>query len=713
MPTPAIAGCQPFVVNETTVTVQGQTVPASVGVPDAICNVNFGNNDNVIDLMTLVTGNSGGTWSSANPTAQAAISGNVFTATAGMAGQTFTLIYTVPGASGSQTSICGDIVYSIPLTVNDCACPSVDILTTGGTPSAVCSNQAFSVTINHRANPGNLQLYYILDAGNDGTELTAAQLYSAGNGGATALGPVISPAVNAETTTVAGLSLPVNTSGTTRNYIIYARLATGNPNIVNPGCQPISQKLISTQTETPTATVNAGPVSVCESSYSTNQNVLNLNTLITAGYIGGTWMDTDNSGGLSGSTFTASPGMAPVPGGANQSSFTFTYRISGAGVGACGDQTYPVTVQVNNCAIPTCGTIQSISPVSPAICSASSFDVTIQHTAGIGTLSLYWGETTAYGDYAFYTDGFNNADVHFLTDITPAALATITTVTGLMLPVYNGVLPRDVYLYVVLESTNPGLTIPYCIPYAYNTMQQDPLVLADAGSDGNTSVCDNSLAVIDLFSLITGEQSGGTWTRLTGTGGTFVAATGMFTPAPGATTSTFQYDVAGTLSCPGDQSVATVNISATVNAGTDGSSTICDNSVAVIDLFSLITGEQTGGVWTRLTGMGGTFVAATGIFTPAPGATTSTFQYEVAAALPCPNDQSVATVNISLQANAGTDGSVPVCDNSVAVIDLFSLITGEQLGGAWTRLTGTGGTFVAATGTYTPRCWRHNFHFSI
>lgn len=113
---------------------------------------------------------------------------------------------------------------------------------------------------------------------------------------------------------------------------------------------------------------------------------------------------------------------------------------------------------------------------------------------------------------------------------------------------------------MVLRSTNPGLSIPYCIPYAYNTMQQDPLVTVNAGADGSTTVCDNSVVATNLSAVITGEQSGGTWSRLSGTGGTFVAASGQFTPAVGATTSVFQYTLTGTLSCPGDQSTATVTI---------------------------------------------------------------------------------------------------------------------------------------------------------
>jgi hypothetical protein len=50
----------------------------------------------------------------------------------------------------------------------------------------------------------------------------------------------------------------------------------------------------------------------------------------------------------------------------------------------------------------------------------------------------------------------------------------------------------------------------------------------------------SSVSSIDLFSLITGEDTGGTWSRLTGTGGTFSAAAGTFVPT-GATTSTFKY----------------------------------------------------------------------------------------------------------------------------------------------------------------------------
>ncbi len=97
-----------------------------------------------------------------------------------------------------------------------------------------------------------------------------------------------------------------------------------------------------------------------------------------------------------------------------------------------------------------------------------------------------------------------------------------------------------------------------------------------------------------------------------------------------------------------NSNVLTVTIQPGVDAGVNGSTTVCDHSTATIDLAGLITGEDAGGVWTRTSGTGGTFSASNGTYIPAVGATTSTFKYTVAGTTPCPNDYSVATVNINV-----------------------------------------------------------------
>ncbi|SOE20259.1 6-phosphogluconolactonase, cycloisomerase 2 family [Spirosomataceae bacterium TFI 002] len=104
---------------------------------------------------------------------------------------------------------------------------------------------------------------------------------------------------------------------------------------------------------------------------------------------------------------------------------------------------------------------------------------------------------------------------------------------------------------------------------------------ANAGTPTNIAVCDNVTTAINLFEQLAGEDAGGTWSRKSGTGGTFVAETGMFTPEKGASTSTFSYTVSGCPDATADV-VVTVNpssftsgtaVNPTTCGGTDGSIT--------------------------------------------------------------------------------------------------------------------------------------------
>lgn len=96
-------------------------------------------------------------------------------------------------------------------------------------------------------------------------------------------------------------------------------------------------------------------------------------------------------------------------------------------------------------------------------------------------------------------------------------------------------------------------------------------------------------------------------------------------------------------------STANITINPQPVAGISGSITVCESSVAPIDLFSLISGEQSGGTWSRTTGAGGTFNAAAGTYIPAVGATTGSFTYTLTGTSPCVNSSSIATVNINQQ----------------------------------------------------------------
>lgn len=190
-----------------------------------------------------------------------------------------------------------------------------------------------------------------------------------------------------------------------------------------------------------------------------------------------------------------------------------------------------------------------------------------------------------------------------------------------------------------------------------------------AGLGGTIVLCDSNSTPTQLFFLLTGANVGGTWTRTSGTGGIFDATFGTFLSTIGATSSTFTYSILGSGPCLDDSSVATVIINSQPNAGFDGCISVADTSTEPIVLNNLISGEDMDGVWTRTSGVGGTFNAISGTYTPAIGAISSTFSYVLAGILPCISDSSIATVIIngaaSQSVNIFCDPSLVTSANSV------------------------------------------------
>lgn len=203
---------------------------------------------------------------------------------------------------------------------------------------------------------------------------------------------------------------------------------------------------------------------------------------------------------------------------------------------------------------------------------------------------------------------------------------------------YTNLVPHGEFLYIrVVDNSDVYFT----------TMGLFPVQAPSAGFDGSITVCETSTASIDLYSIITGEDMGGVWTSTSGTGGTFNPAAGTYTPAIGATTLTFFYTTSAASPCPYDTSVATINVIPQPNAGFNGNLTVCQGSTTAVNLYDIITNEQPGGIWTRDSGTGGTFNAATGTYTPAAGATASTFSYTIAGTAPCINDSSLAIISFT------------------------------------------------------------------
>ena len=222
---------------------------------------------------------------------------------------------------------------------------------------------------------------------------------------------------------------------------------------------------------------------------------------------------------------------------------------------------------------------------------------------------------------------------------------------------------------------------------------------ANAGTNGNATVCSNQSTAVNLNTLITGEQAGGYWIRVNGSGGIFNAAAGTFIPS-GSTTSLFQYIIAATSGCTsGDTSEVLITISNSASAGTDGQIAVCENSSQVIDLYSLIGGEQSGGTWEQISGTGGIF-STTGTYTINNTAATSSFRYILTGTNGCSNDTSIALVTVVPKPNAGSDGSLTICGTNSAPVTLISILPGAQTGGSWALISGSGGNLNTTTGIY-------------
>ncbi len=148
------------------------------------------------------------------------------------------------------------------------------------------------------------------------------------------------------------------------------------------------------------------------------------------------------------------------------------------------------------------------------------------------------------------------------------ATATLTGTTGGTFSAS----PAGISINPATGTIDPSTSIPgtYTISYTIPPDQTNPaflytvqfVIVAElySGADGVMEVCEDPAITIDLYSVISGEDAGGTWTRFSGTGGVFNAAAGTFTPSNGATTSQFSYSVPTGGPCASFPSTATITI---------------------------------------------------------------------------------------------------------------------------------------------------------
>lgn len=212
----------------------------------------------------------------------------------------------------------------------------------------------------------------------------------------------------------------------------------------------------------------------------------------------------------------------------------------------------------------------------------------------------------------------------------------------------------------------------------------------DAGLDGSGELCSGTEA--PLFDYLTGTpQPGGEWVDLDGTNA--VSGDGVFdASAVGVGAYHFRYVLTGSVNCPGDSAVVTVNVVEGPDAGiSDPLVQVCSDD-ALLDLTGQLGGNpDVNGQWLDPDGD-----PVAGTFDPGgdPG---GVYTYVVTGSGGCANDSSTLNIVLDIAPDAGQDGALQVCSDGDPV-DLFLSLGGTpQTGGNWTCCGG-----VAQSGTYVP-----------
>ena len=211
--------------------------------------------------------------------------------------------------------------------------------------------------------------------------------------------------------------------------------------------------------------------------------------------------------------------------------------------------------------------------------------------------------------------------------------------------------------------------------FGYEFICPDP---PDAGSDGSTTICEGT-GNINLRSIITGEDAGGTWTQASGPSTIPISGNNANFSNANPGTYTFTYTVTAT-NCPTDMSTATVTVEAALDPGTNGTIDICEGeTVTTTELFNALGGSpDAGGTWSPSPAGGGTYT------------------YTHAATANCPAVSAQVVVSEQTAPAAGTNGTLTICEGeTVTTAELFSSLGGSpDAGGTWAPSLGGAGTYT-------------------
>ncbi|MES2591268.1 MAG: Ig-like domain-containing protein [Bacteroidota bacterium] len=377
---------------------------------------------------------------------------------------------------------------------------------------------------------------------------------------------------------------------------------------------------------------------------------------------------------VAGTTFTWTVIQAAVSGGSPGAGFSIAQTLNTTGNSA-GIATYNIVPTASNCvgeAINARVTVRQLPVITlganPIVCQGAT-------TANL-TYSATGGSPNQYSvDYDGTAEAQGFVDV--LNAALPASPIVLVVPGGAAIGTYNAVVS-------VRNSINgcPGASYPITI-----TVSEAPTV-ANAGPN-QTPACGVTSVTLAANTPLVGT---GSWSIISGLGGSFVSSTTPGTVFNGVAGTT--YVLRWTISnppCPPSTSDVTITLTqapTTAAAGPD--QTACGTSTALAANTPLIgTGS-----WSIFSGAGGSFVLSgdpTTVFNGVAG-NTYVLVWTISNA-PCPSSTDTVTITLSpspTTAIAGPDQSI--CANSTSLAANAPLIGT----GSWSIISGLGGSFVSS-----------------
>lgn len=430
---------------------------------------------------------------------------------------------------------------------------------------------------------------------------------------------------------------------------------------------------------------------------------------------GGTWIDLDNTGHVSGHFFNAGGPTGTGP-------YHFRYRLTGTL--ACSSDSATVTVNVTRA--PDAG-----GDGTANFCSNGPQVSLFPYLTGTPQSGGQWrrlpGSTVVSGNYnpmfdnpgtySYTVSGTppcaNDVSLVVVTEtLQPNAGNSAVTTVCANGPSFNmtsrlGGSPSPSGTWAGPDNTPhgatfvPGLDAPGVYLYSVSATFPCTNGIASltinvneppfAGNDASTTVCSNA-PPFSLLDLLGGAQPGGSWRDPHGDP---YPNSGIYTPGvsePG----TYTYKRNGQFPCGFDEATVTVFEVEEADAGLSTSVALCSGS-GTVSLVSLLGGTpDLTGSWVGPAPANPP--VPSGNFTPgisAPGV----YTYTVPGVPPCANATATVTIAVNPEANAGTSTNITVCSSQ----QQFQLITrlggGPAANGTWTYPPGS---TEPPTGIFTP-----------